>query len=85
MGVGHAEEIAAKLVAHGLTASMPVAIVQNGTLPGQRVIAATLGRLSAAIAEYGVSNPAVFLIGDVARAAQSDATVAAELVRAVAG
>ena len=84
MGVGHAEDIAAQLVGHGLAASTPVAIVQNGTLPSQRVVAATLGHLSATIAEQGVTNPAVFIVGDVARAAQSDTTVAESLVRAVA-
>ena len=85
MGVGHADDIATQLVGHGLSASTPVAIVQNGTLPSQRVVAATLGRLAASIAEQGVTNPAVFIIGDVARAAQSDTTVAVNLVRAVAG
>ena len=84
MGVGHAEDIAAQLVGHGLAASTPVAIVQSGSLPSQRVVAATLGGLALSIAEQGVTNPAVFIIGDVARAAQSDSAVAATLVRAVA-
>jgi len=85
MGVGRAGEIAAKLVVHGLGSSTPVAIVHNGTLPTQRIVAATVGTLGDAIAEHGVTNPAVFIIGEVARSAQTDAPRVKTLVRAVAG
>ncbi len=85
MGVGHAGEIAAKLMANGLPASTPIAVVQNGTLETQRVVAGSLAQLESLLADHGVSNPAVFLIGEVARAAQTSGAVPAELLRAVAG
>ena len=85
MGVGHAAEIAAKLTSHGLAAGTPIAVIQNGTLEGQRVVAGTLGQLAAVIEENGITNPAVFVIGEVARAAQTSGAVGQELLRAVAG
>ena len=85
MGVGHADEIAVKLVRHGLAATTPVAVIQNGTLEGQQVVAGTLGQLAHLLQANGITNPAVFVIGEVARAAQTSGAASNELLRAVAG
>ena len=45
MGIGEAAEIAATLIAQGKPRSLPVAIVENASLPNQRIVHATLARL----------------------------------------
>lgn len=85
MGVGHAAEIAAKLTANGLPGSTPVAVIQNGTQPSQRIVGGTIGRLGALVVEQKIENPALLIVGEVARAAQTDAGLTQEILRAVAG
>lgn len=45
---------------------MPIAIVQNGTTPQQRVIVGTIGNIMDEVAKSGIDNPAVIVIGAVA-------------------
>lgn len=66
MGVGRLAEHAAALVAHGKDPATPVAVVENGTLPGQRTTVATLATVAQRAAERGVGNPAVVVVGEVA-------------------
>ncbi len=85
MGVGHAAEIAGKLTEHGLAASTPVAVIQNGTQPNQRVVGSTLGALGELVVAQKIENPALLIVGEVARAAQAEDVVAQNILRAVAG
>jgi uroporphyrin-III C-methyltransferase len=62
MGAGHAEAIAAALIAAGKSASTPIAIVENASLPGAQTRYTTLSGLPA-IAKAGIVGPAVILIG----------------------
>jgi len=64
MGVAGAAHIERELL-HGLPGDTPVAVVQHASLPQQRHVVATLGRLQAAIAEAGLASPAVIVVGDV--------------------
>lgn len=66
MGVGRLAEHAATLVAHGKDPSTPVAVVENGSLPGQRTTVGTLADIAQRAAERGVGNPAVVVVGEVA-------------------
>ena len=66
MGVRRLPEIAERLVAAGRDPSEPAAVVERGTLPGQRTVAATLGELPGAVAEAGIGPPAIILVGPVA-------------------
>jgi uroporphyrinogen III methyltransferase/synthase len=66
MGMGRLAGISAALVAAGRPADQPAAAVQWGTTPRQRHVVATLGTLAARVAEEGLGNPAVVVIGDVA-------------------
>lgn len=66
MGVGRLAEHAATLVAHGKDPATPVAVVENGTLPGQRTTVGTLAGIAQRAAERGVGNPAVVVVGEVA-------------------
>jgi siroheme synthase len=43
----------------------PAALIENGTLPEQRVITTSLAKLPPAAEEAGVSSPATIVVGDV--------------------
>ena len=66
MGVRALPRIAEQLVAGGRAASEPVAVVERGTLPGQRTLLATLGDVGERAAAEGIRAPAVTLVGPVA-------------------
>jgi len=70
MGAGDAQAISAALIAAGLSRDLPVLVVESASLPESRRIALTLGELPE-IAHYGVSGPAVILLGRALAAAQS--------------
>jgi len=65
MGIGAAEQICRQMVAHGLPAHTPAAVVRKGTLPDQQTLLATLGTLPQRIAESGIKPPALIVIGSV--------------------
>ena len=67
MGVSGAAQIQHGLC-QGLDASTPVAVVQNASLPGQRHLATTLGRLAVDLEAAGLASPAVIVVGEVTRA-----------------
>jgi uroporphyrinogen III methyltransferase / synthase len=66
MGVRALPRIAEQLVAGGRTADEPVAVVERGTLPGQRTLVATLGDVAERAAAEGIQAPAITLVGPVA-------------------
>jgi uroporphyrin-III C-methyltransferase/precorrin-2 dehydrogenase/sirohydrochlorin ferrochelatase len=66
MGVAGLDRIAERLIAHGRAAATPVAIVENGSRPGQRVILATLAELGEAGRASAVASPALVIVGEVA-------------------
>ena len=69
MGVKQLPLIAQRLVAAGRAAAEPAAVVERGTLPGQRTVAATLRDIAERVAEAGVRPPAITVVGPVARLA----------------
>jgi uroporphyrin-III C-methyltransferase/precorrin-2 dehydrogenase/sirohydrochlorin ferrochelatase len=83
MGVSTAGTVARRLIEHGLPAGTPVAIIENGTRPEQRVVTARLEQLESRLQEAGIAGPALIVIGEVARQAL-EADVAAELQSAAA-
>jgi uroporphyrin-III C-methyltransferase/precorrin-2 dehydrogenase/sirohydrochlorin ferrochelatase len=66
MGVACAARVAERLLAHGRSASTPVAIVENGSRPEQRVVTGTLDRLAALVDTHGIRSPALLIVGEVA-------------------
>jgi uroporphyrin-III C-methyltransferase/precorrin-2 dehydrogenase/sirohydrochlorin ferrochelatase len=56
-----------KLVAHGLAASTPAAIVQQGTTAAQRVVIGTLETLPQRAVEAKLQPPTLIIVGDVVR------------------
>ena len=67
MGLSVLPVICRQLVAHGLPASTPAAIVQHGTLPTQRVVIGTLADLAERAAAVGLKPPTLIVIGDVVK------------------
>jgi uroporphyrinogen III methyltransferase/synthase len=67
MGVKQLPEIARRLVEAGRPASEPAAVVERGTLPGQRSVTGTLADIAQRVAEADVHAPAITLVGPVAR------------------
>ena len=65
MGLGNLDRIAAELMAGGLTAATPAAVVANGTFDDERVIEATLGDIAGEARRLEVAPPAVVVVGDV--------------------
>jgi len=67
MGVSRLPEVAEKLVAAGMPASTPAALVAQGTTAMQRTVVSTLGGLHAAGVAAGIRPPALFVIGPTVR------------------
>lgn len=71
MGVARVQEIAADLVRAGRAPDTPVAIIERGTTPQERVICGTLHDITVRAAAAGLEAPAVIVIGAVAKPHQS--------------
>jgi uroporphyrinogen III methyltransferase/synthase len=67
MGVKNLPDIAQRLQDAGRPASEPVAVVERGTLPGQRTAAGTLADIAERVHAAGIRPPAITLVGPVAR------------------
>jgi uroporphyrinogen III methyltransferase/synthase len=66
MGVRTLGAVAERLVEHGRPASEPAAVIERGTLPGQRVVTAPLSRIAERVAEEAIQPPALTVVGPVA-------------------
>ena len=69
MGLTNAQQISDQLVNNGLSPTTPVAIIENATLPGEQILAATAATFPAIAIDHGLVGPALIIIGDVAAAA----------------
>ncbi|MCK9318060.1 SAM-dependent methyltransferase, partial [Methanoculleus sp.] len=65
MGVKNLPAIAASLTAHGKDPATPVAIIERGLRPDQRVTVGTLADVAEKARAAGVRPPAVIVIGGV--------------------
>jgi uroporphyrin-III C-methyltransferase / precorrin-2 dehydrogenase / sirohydrochlorin ferrochelatase len=65
MAVAHLDSIATELIKRGRDGATPVAVIQDGTLPGQRVLVSTLDQVAAQVSAAQIRPPAVVVIGDV--------------------
>lgn len=65
MGLHGAPTLCKELVAHGLPETTPVALVEQGTTPQQRVFTATLATLLDVIADKDIKPPTLIIVGDV--------------------
>ncbi len=66
MGSGEAQAIADTLIARGMSADRPVALVENASLPGEARHVARLDQLGTLAARLG-GGPAIIVLGEVLR------------------
>ena len=66
MGVNALPRISKALIEAGRDASEPAAVVERGTLPGQRTVTSTLEGIATAAEEAGIQPPSVTVVGPVA-------------------
>ncbi len=86
MGVSAAPAIAKRLIAAGRDGATPVAVVENASLDSETIVRAPLSGMAAAMAEAGVTGPALLIIGEVTAVAAQGADAAPQTddtVRAV--
>ncbi|MBN1194247.1 MAG: uroporphyrinogen-III C-methyltransferase [Methanomicrobiaceae archaeon] len=67
MGVKNLPVIAESLIRNGKDPETPVAIIERGLRPDQRVTVAPLSEIGRRAADAGIAPPAVIVIGDVVR------------------
>jgi uroporphyrin-III C-methyltransferase/precorrin-2 dehydrogenase/sirohydrochlorin ferrochelatase len=67
MGLTGLAEICQQLIAHGLPADWPAAVIQQGTTRHQRVMTATLADLAAKVEAAGFKAPTITIVGEVVK------------------
>ncbi|MEO5861539.1 MAG: uroporphyrinogen-III C-methyltransferase [Burkholderiales bacterium] len=65
MGISNLSDIVAELDACGARATMPVAVIQDATLPSQRVLICTLETVVEDVAAHHLVSPSIIVIGEV--------------------
>jgi uroporphyrinogen III methyltransferase/synthase len=70
MGIRQLPYIAESLIAAGRPAAEPAAVVEQGTLPTQRTVTATLETIALRAQEEGVRPPSITVVGPVAELAE---------------
>lgn len=65
MGLIRSEELSSRLIQNGRHPATPVAVIEKGTLPQQRVFTSTLGELHRTIEENRIQSPGLIIIGEV--------------------
>ena len=66
MGLGQLPSITARLIEGGMPPDTPAAVIEKGTLPGQRVVRAPLSGICARVTEEGIGTPAIIVVGQTA-------------------
>jgi uroporphyrin-III C-methyltransferase / precorrin-2 dehydrogenase / sirohydrochlorin ferrochelatase len=65
MGLHGVSAICAGLTSHGMPASTPVALIQQGTTPNQRVFVSTLKDLPELVQKESIKAPTLIIVGEV--------------------
>ena len=67
MGLSGLPEICRQLVRHGADPTLPIAVVQDGSISTQRVVTGTLADIAERVAQAGLRSPCLTLIGEVVK------------------
>jgi uroporphyrin-III C-methyltransferase/precorrin-2 dehydrogenase/sirohydrochlorin ferrochelatase len=67
MGLSELPGICAHLIEHGAPPTRAAAVVQQATLPGQRVVTGTLADLPGRVADARLQSPCLVIVGEVVR------------------
>jgi uroporphyrin-III C-methyltransferase len=65
MGAMNIEEIAGRLIAHGMPADLPVLAIASATTPREERLVSTLAGIAEALPRAGLAAPLLFVIGRV--------------------
>jgi uroporphyrin-III C-methyltransferase/precorrin-2 dehydrogenase/sirohydrochlorin ferrochelatase len=65
MGLMGLPIICSKLIEHGMSPDMPIALVQKGTTPDQKVVIATLSTMVETLKAHEISAPTLIIVGEV--------------------
>lgn len=71
MGLVGLAQICSKLIEHGMPATMPAAVVQQGTTQKQKVVTATLADLAEKVAIAEIKAPCLTIVGEVVQLRES--------------
>ncbi|WP_010176420.1 uroporphyrinogen-III C-methyltransferase [Pseudomonas sp. PAMC 25886] len=71
MGVAKLGEIRQQLLEGGMSDDMPVAMIENASLPQQRECRSSLARMQDDAHEFSLKSPAILVIGQVVQPAQA--------------
>lgn len=64
MSLGNLPLIVKGLLEQGKSGETPAAVIENGTLPGQRTVRGTLCTIGQKALEAGIKSPAIFVVGE---------------------
>lgn len=67
MGLGGLPEICRQMQAHGAASTLPIAVVQDGSIATQRVVTGTLADMAERVAQAGLKSPCLTIIGEVVK------------------
>ncbi len=67
MGLIGLQNICHQLIAHGMPEQMPIAIVQQGTTPNQKVLTGTLANIHQRVLDEDIQPPTLIIIGHVVK------------------
>jgi uroporphyrin-III C-methyltransferase/precorrin-2 dehydrogenase/sirohydrochlorin ferrochelatase len=65
MGLARLEAFAHELVAHGRSATTPVAVIADGTTSAEQTVVGDLATIASAVRESGIEPPAIVVVGEV--------------------
>lgn len=77
MGIAQLPRIVARLRAAGAAADEPAALIEQATLPGQRVLRSGLARIAELAGRAQIASPALLIVGAVAALAEVETPAAA--------
>ncbi|GAA3642364.1 uroporphyrinogen-III C-methyltransferase [Nonomuraea antimicrobica] len=78
MAVERLAKVTETLIRDGRSPETPVMVVQDGTLPTQRAVSASLSTVADRVSAAGIRPPAIVIVGDVVRVGQEVEMVRAE-------
>lgn len=67
MGLSGIVHISQELIGHGMSPDTPIALIEKGTLPEQKVYVSTLQGITNVIKNQNISAPTLTIIGDVVK------------------
>ncbi len=65
MGLGNSPEIISNLLKHGKSKNTPIALIQKGTTPQEKIVVGDIGSIINKLKSIKLEKPVIIIIGDV--------------------